>query len=111
MPESAPHRCRYCGQLTRYCPCEKTGWSQHSGNWANVGRDEMNAWKRLTYHWLKAHPWCMDCGQPARVVCHYADTNYRINRLNLDWIEGQRCRKCDAVDTAAHGYNATLTVL
>lgn len=45
----------------------------------------------------------MDCGAVATVVCHKAGTDYTVDRLNPEAIEGQRCQPCDARVTAQQG--------
>ena len=100
MPESAPHRCRRCGQLVRgICACY-TPFRDRPPSWNRGGKKGWDAFRR---RWLAAHPWCMDCGAPAVRVCHKPGTDYLRDRCNPAAIEGQRCEPCDLIVTARQG--------
>ena len=104
MPTSAPRRCKTCKQLVhgRCDTCDKP-WTRKPRSWAG---GSTQAWRNLRAQWLAEHPLCMDCGAIATVVCHKPGTNYATDRLNPDAIEGQRCRPCDARETARQGNDA-----
>lgn len=106
MPTSAPRRCRTCQALVKdRCPDCDRGWARKPPSWQGVSK---RAWRVFREAWLADHPWCMDCGARATVVCHERGTDYLRDRLNPEAIEGQRCQPCDARETSRQGRASQL---
>ena len=100
MPTSPARRCLKCNRLIKgQCPCSP-GWQRKPDSWAGGSSRQ---WRVFRAGWLRDHPYCMDCGSLATVVCHLPGTNYAIDRCNPTAIEGQRCQRCDARVTAQQG--------
>lgn len=104
MPAASAKLCPKCRQIYRAkaCPTCYRPWSAKPASWAH-GSYNQREWELFRQDWLAHHPLCMDCGQPATVVCHKPGIDYSVDRCNPDAIEGQRCADCDAIETARQG--------
>lgn len=102
MPTRPPALCARChhAHLAGQCPQAPRSWTRKPETWR---QGSTRAWRTFRAAWLRAHPLCMDCGDLATVVCHKPGTDYDLDRLNPEAIEGQRCRPCDAAETARQG--------
>lgn len=77
MPVRAPRLCR-CGHRVAHgalCPCERRAEAERKARF-DKGRPSAAArgydadWRKLRAAHLKAHPFCVRCGAPARDVDH-----------------------------------------
>jgi 5-methylcytosine-specific restriction endonuclease McrA len=101
MPSRPPRLCA-CGHRVAAglrCPCERTRDAERKARF-DKGRPSAAArgldadWRRLRAEHLKAHPFCIRCGAPAREVDHIIPRavapERRLDPTNL----ASMCRSC-----------------
>lgn len=93
-----PGRATHNGKCAEHAAALRAAYEQTRPSATERGYD--SAWRVLRHRYLKAHPTCVQCGQPATDVDHITP---RRQGGTDEWSNLQGlCRECHSRKTALH---------